>query len=149
MLKIHQARHLDFLLTVSLIFHPHTITQRFIKRLITHHQVANIAFCRGFNHRIHRTFRQLRIKFTHRLTQLLNKDYTAQITTGKLALMNRQIFTVTIFPTEGLQALKGELFDVVFVEHDGFLLCICCLWGANGLISSFIDTAKSPLTPLC
>ena len=26
-----------------------------------------------------------------------------------------------------------------------FLLCICCLWGANGLISSFIDTAKSPL----
>ncbi|KIS35524.1 hypothetical protein NTHI1209_01131 [Haemophilus influenzae] len=25
-------------------------------------------------------------------------------------------------------------------------MCICCLWGTNGLISSFIDTAKSPLT---
>ncbi|PRI21750.1 hypothetical protein BVZ35_01678 [Haemophilus influenzae] len=117
MLKIHQTRHLDFLLTIILIFYPYTITQQFIKRLITHNQVANIAFCRGFHHRINRTFRQLRIKFTHRLTQLLNKNYTAQIATGKFALMNRQIFTIAIFPTEGLQALKGELFDVVFVEH--------------------------------
>ena len=121
MLKIHQACHLDFLLAVYLIFHPHAITQQFIKRLITHHQVANITFRRRFDHRIHRTFRQLRIKFTHRLTQLLNKDYAAQIATGKLAFMNRQVFTIAIFPTEGLQALKGELFDVVFVEHDELL----------------------------
>ncbi|AXP38331.1 guanosine-3',5'-bis(diphosphate) 3'-pyrophosphohydrolase [Haemophilus influenzae] len=35
--------------------------------------------------------------------------------------MNRQVFTIAIFPTEGLQALKSELFDVVFVEHDEFL----------------------------
>ena len=68
----------------------------------------------------------------HRLTQLLNKDYAAQIATGKFAFMNRQVFTVAIFPTEGLQALKSELFDVVFVEHDGFLR----VW------------FKSPLTPL-
>ncbi|AWP56384.1 guanosine-3',5'-bis(diphosphate) 3'-pyrophosphohydrolase [Haemophilus influenzae] len=35
--------------------------------------------------------------------------------------MNRQVFTVAIFPTEGLQALKSELFDIVFVEHDKLL----------------------------
>ena len=128
MLEIHQTCHLDFLLTVSLIFYPHAITQQFIKCLITHHQVANIAFCCRFHHRIHRTFRQLRIKFTHRLTQLLNKDYAAQIATGKFAFMNRQVFTVAIFPTEGLQALKCELFDVVFVEHR----CSFCVFAVFG-----------------
>ena len=128
MLKIHQARHFYFLLTVCLIFHPHAITQQFIKRLITHHQVTNIAFRRRFDHRIHRTFRQLRVEFTHCRTQLFNKDYTAQIATGKLALMNRQVFAVAIFPTEGLQALKGELFDVVFVEHR----CSFCVFAVFG-----------------
>ncbi|PRI54253.1 hypothetical protein BVZ79_00835 [Haemophilus influenzae] len=122
MLEIHQTCHLDFLLILSvaigsLIFHPHAITQQFIKRLIAYHQVANIAFRCRFHYRINRTFRQLRIKFTHCLTQLLNKDYAAQIATGKLAFMNRQVFTIAIFPTEGLQALKGKLFDVIFVEH--------------------------------